>query len=94
MVRTSFDGQTIAKVLRRHNYQPVGRTGSHLKLRWESPHTDEVRIVTVPMKPADALPIKRRGTLNRLCTLEERDDVASKDISGRNTVWWRTDTDA
>lgn len=50
MVRTSFDGRIIAKVLRRHNFRPVGRTGSHLKLRWESPDTDEVRIVTVPMK--------------------------------------------
>lgn len=56
MVRTSFDGQSIAKVLRQYNYRAVGRTGSHLKFRWESPTTDEVRIVTVPMKPADDIP--------------------------------------
>lgn len=37
---------------------------------------------------ADALPIKRRGTLNRLRALEEAGDVASKQIGGRNTVWW------
>lgn len=63
MVRTSFDGQTIAKVLRRHNFRPVGRTGSHLKLRWENPNTDEVRIVTVPMKPADDIP---QGTMRSI----------------------------
>ena len=56
MVRTSFDGRTIAKVLRQHDYRPVGRVGSHLKLRWESPDTDEVRIVTVPMKSRDEIP--------------------------------------
>jgi predicted RNA binding protein YcfA (HicA-like mRNA interferase family) len=67
MVRTSFDGQTIAKVLRRHNYQPVGRTGSHLKLRWESPHTDEMRIVTVPMKPADKIPTGTMRSIAEQC---------------------------
>lgn len=63
MVRTSFDGQTIVKVLRQHNFRPVGRTGSHLKLRWESPDTDEVRIVTVPMKPKDKIP---QGTMRSI----------------------------
>lgn len=38
---------------------------------------------------ADRLPIKRRGTLDRLRRLEDRGDVASKPIGGRNTVWWR-----
>lgn len=56
MVRRSFDGQTIAKVLRQHNYRPVNRVGSHLKLRWDCPTTDEVRIVTVPIQPADEIP--------------------------------------
>ncbi|MFC6836978.1 type II toxin-antitoxin system HicA family toxin [Halomarina ordinaria] len=71
MVRTSFDGQTIAKVLRRHNYQPVGRTGSHLKLRWESPHSDEVRIVTVPMKPADKIPTGTMRSIAEQCGAED-----------------------
>jgi predicted RNA binding protein YcfA (HicA-like mRNA interferase family) len=53
MVRTSFSGQEIASVLTSHGYHPVDRTGSHLKLRYEHPQTDEVRVVTVPMKPAD-----------------------------------------
>lgn len=63
MVRTSFDGQTIAKVLRRHNYRPISREGSHLKLRWNSPDTDEVRTVTVPMKSGDKIP---QGTMHSI----------------------------
>lgn len=40
---------------------------------------------------ADLLPIKRRGTLNRLRRLEEEEGaVVSKQIGGRNTVWWLT----
>lgn len=37
---------------------------------------------------ADALPIKRRGTLNRLRRLEDAGKLDSKQIGGRNTVWW------
>jgi hypothetical protein len=37
---------------------------------------------------ADAVPIKRRGTLNRLRDLEDAGDLESKQIGGRNTVWW------
>jgi len=37
---------------------------------------------------AEALPIKRRGTLNRLRRLEDAGEVESKRIGGRNTVWW------
>jgi len=40
---------------------------------------------------ADAVPIKRRGTLNRLRTLEDAGDLESKQIGGRNTVWWLAD---
>jgi len=61
MVRMSFSGREIASVLMDHGFEPVDRTGSHLKLRWESPDTDEVRIVSVPMKGSDEIP---RGTLN------------------------------
>lgn len=63
MVRTTFSGQEIAKVLRNHGYQPSGRTGSHLKLRWESPDTNEVRIVSIPMKSEDEIP---PGTLRSI----------------------------
>jgi len=40
---------------------------------------------------ADAVPIKRRGTLNRLQGLEEDGGLESKQIGGRNTVWWFVD---
>lgn len=40
---------------------------------------------------ADRVPIKRRGVLNRLRDLEGRGALASKQIGGRNTVWWRPD---
>lgn len=40
---------------------------------------------------ADELPIKRRGTLNRLQQLEDDDVIQSKPIGGRNTVWWLDD---
>ena len=37
---------------------------------------------------ADQLTIKRRSTLNRLRDLETKELVESKQIGGRNTVWW------
>ena len=40
---------------------------------------------------ADAAPIKRRGVLNRLRDLEEDGELESKQIGGRNTVWWLVD---
>lgn len=40
---------------------------------------------------SDALPIKRRGTLNRLRALEAEGALDSKQIGGRNTVWWVID---
>jgi len=40
---------------------------------------------------AESVPIKRRGTLNRLRGLEDAGDLESKQIGGRNTVWWLVD---
>jgi len=37
---------------------------------------------------AEQLTIKRRSTLNRLRDLETKELVESKQIGGRNTVWW------
>lgn len=48
MVSTDFSGRDIIKVLRKHGYRVVDRTGSHVKLRYVDPNTDEVRNVTVP----------------------------------------------
>jgi len=56
---------------------------------------DVFRATTDPVlstaEVADAVPIKRRGTLNRLQALEEDGDLESKQIGGRNTVWWLID---
>ena len=71
MVRTSFSGQEIAKVLRNHSYQPASRTGSHLQLRWESPDTDEVRVVTVPMKSEDEIPTGTLKSIADQCGAED-----------------------
>ncbi|WP_460921070.1 type II toxin-antitoxin system HicA family toxin [Salinarchaeum chitinilyticum] len=53
----------MANVLIDNGFVPADRTGSHLKLRWESPHSDEVRIVTVPMKSKDKI---SRGTFESI----------------------------
>ena len=37
------------------------------------------------------VPIKRRGTLRRLRSLEDSGQLESKQIGGRNTVWWLLD---
>lgn len=71
MVRTSFSGREIAKVLMSHGFVPVDRTGSHLKLRYESPDMDEARIVSVPMKGRDSIP---RGTLESIAEQSGADD--------------------
>jgi hypothetical protein len=39
---------------------------------------------------AEELPIKRRGTLDRLQSLESDGDLQSKQIGGRSKVWWLT----
>jgi predicted RNA binding protein YcfA (HicA-like mRNA interferase family) len=55
VVYADFSGREIVKALRSKRYVPVGRTGSHVKLRYEHPETDEVRIVTVPLVDADRI---------------------------------------
>lgn len=37
---------------------------------------------------AEQLPIRRRGTLNRLQKLEADGVLDSKQIGGRNRIWW------
>ena len=44
-----YTGEELAKVLTDMKYQPVDRTGSHLKLRYVHPETCEVRNVSIPM---------------------------------------------
>ncbi|WP_202935130.1 type II toxin-antitoxin system HicA family toxin [Halorussus amylolyticus] len=45
----------MVKALRSKRYKPVGRTGSHVKLRYEHPDTGAVRIVTVPLTDSDRI---------------------------------------
>lgn len=49
MTHRRVTGREVASVLTDMGYVPVDRTGSHLKLRYVHPGTDEVRNVTVPM---------------------------------------------
>jgi len=55
MVYAGFDGREIVTVLRSMGYRPIDREGSHVKLRYESPDTDEVRIVSVPLTDSDQI---------------------------------------
>ncbi len=55
MVYADFSGREIVRALRSKKYRPMGRTGSHVKLRYEHPDTGEVRVVTVPLKDADQI---------------------------------------
>ncbi len=71
MVRTSFSGREIAKVLQKHGYRQAGRKGSHLKLRYEHPVTDEVRIVTVPLKSEDDIPTGTLRSIADQCGAED-----------------------
>lgn len=61
MPTRDFSGQDVVKVLRKFNYRPVSRTGSHVRLRYEVPETSEVRLVSVPMH--DRI---REGTLRNI----------------------------
>jgi predicted RNA binding protein YcfA (HicA-like mRNA interferase family) len=55
MPYADFSGRELVKALRQMGYHPVGRKGSHVKLRYENAETGEVRNVTVPLKPADQI---------------------------------------
>jgi len=55
MVYAGFDGREIVKALRSMGYRPVSREGSHVRLRYESPNTDEVRLVSVPLTDSDQI---------------------------------------
>jgi predicted RNA binding protein YcfA (HicA-like mRNA interferase family) len=55
MAYADFSGREIVRALRSKNFRPVDRTGSHVKLRYDHPENDEVRIVTVPLTDADQI---------------------------------------
>ncbi|MEF8773378.1 MAG: type II toxin-antitoxin system HicA family toxin [Halobacteriales archaeon] len=50
MPASDFSGRDVVKGLTKNRFRLVGRTGSHVKLRYGHPTNDEdVRVVTVPM---------------------------------------------
>lgn len=55
MAYADFSGREIVRALRSNRYVPVGRSGSHVQLRYEHPDTGEVRNVTVPMTDSDQI---------------------------------------
>lgn len=48
-IRTTSSGREIVSVLTEFGYQPVSRSGRHVRLRYETPDTEDVRNVDVPM---------------------------------------------
>jgi len=48
MQTTDFSGRDVIKVLRKHDYEFVTRTGSHVQMR-DVTETGNVRNVTIPM---------------------------------------------
>lgn len=49
-MRTDFSGREVVKALTKNRFYVVGRTGSHVKLRYEHPsNEDDVRALIVPM---------------------------------------------
>ena len=53
MAYADFSGREMVRALRSMGYRPVARKGSHVKLRYEHPRTEEVRIVSIPLTNAD-----------------------------------------
>lgn len=49
MTRRTYSGEEIIKALSKWQFRRVDQTGSHVKLRYKHPDTDEVRTVTVPL---------------------------------------------
>ncbi|WP_123622380.1 type II toxin-antitoxin system HicA family toxin [Halorubrum sp. CSM-61] len=73
MVYASFDGREIVKALRSMGYRPAGREGSHVKLRYESSDTDEVRIVSVPMTDSDQISQDTYRSIAEQCGADDFD---------------------
>ncbi|SNR65855.1 type II toxin-antitoxin system HicA family toxin [Halorubrum vacuolatum] len=49
MTSRDFSGRDVVKALTKNRFTIVGRTGSHVKLRYDHPtNDDDVRVVTVP----------------------------------------------
>ena len=69
MVRKTFSGRELVKVLRSFGYVPVSREGSHVRLRYEHAETGEVRNVDVSQHDEIAI-----GTLRSIADQCGADD--------------------
>ncbi|WP_435362146.1 type II toxin-antitoxin system HicA family toxin [Haloarchaeobius sp. DFWS5] len=69
MSRGTYSGKEIVKALQKWRFRRVGQTGSHVKLRYIHPETEEKRTVIVPMH--DELDT---GTLQSIATQAGADD--------------------
>lgn len=49
MTRRTYSGREVVKFLSKHGFDPKGREGSHVQLRYEHSETGSVRNVTVPL---------------------------------------------
>jgi predicted RNA binding protein YcfA (HicA-like mRNA interferase family) len=71
VVYADFSGREMVKALRKMGYRPVRRGGSHVKLRYEHPETDEVRVVTVPLTDADHISQDTYRSIASQCGAED-----------------------
>lgn len=69
VVRTTFTGREVAKVLMKFGYEPQSRTGSHLTLKYVNPDTGEVRRPTVPLH--GEIPRGTLGSIAEQCGAED-----------------------
>jgi len=74
MPYADFSGREIVKALRKMDYQPVGRKGSHVQLRYENSDTGEVRNVTVPLTSADEISQDTYRSIAEQCGATDFDD--------------------
>ena len=69
MSRGTYSGEDIIKALGKWRFRRVDQTGSHVKLRYRHPETDEQRSVTVPLHDEIAT-----GTLRGIAEQAGADD--------------------
>ena len=74
MAYADVSGREIISALRKHGFRPVSRTGSHVKLRYEHPRTEEVRVVTVPLVDADSISQDTYRSIAAQCGANEFDE--------------------
>ena len=69
MARRTYSGQEFVKALGKWRFRKVDQTGSHVKLRYQNPNTDEKRTVSVPLHDELAT-----GTLQSIAEQADAED--------------------